>query len=70
MITEIEKVIIIISIGSGAMTVSHVKNSYFWVVSKYSNLKMNETLRLFSSATLVQGLFGLLISITLYIFLT
>jgi GntP family gluconate:H+ symporter len=69
-ISEIEKVIFIISIGSGAMTVSHVNDSYFWVVSKYSNLKMNETLRFFSSATLVQGLFGLLISITLYIFLT
>ena len=69
-VSEIEKVIFIISIGSGAMTISHVNDSYFWVVSKYSNLRMNETIKFFSTATLVQGLFGLIISITLYIFLT
>ena len=68
--SEIEKVILLISIGSGAMTISHVNDSYFWVVSKYSDIKMNEALKFFSSATLIQGVFGLLISISLYIFLT
>ena len=38
-IGEIEKVLLITSIGSGAMTVSHVNDSYFWVVTKYSNLE-------------------------------
>ena len=68
--SEIEKVILLISIGSGAMTISHVNDSYFWVVSKYSDIKMNEALKFFSSATLIQGVFGLLISISLYICLT
>ena len=70
MTSELEKVILIVSIGSGAMTISHINDSYFWVVSKYSNIEMNDVLKFFSSATLIQGLFGLLVSITLYIFLT
>ncbi len=70
MTSELEKVILIISIGSGAMTISHINDSYFWVVSKYSNIEMNDVLKFFSTTTLIQGLFGLLTSITLYIFLT
>ena len=69
-ISEIEKVIFIISIGSGAMTVSHVNDSYFWVVSKYSNISMADTIKFFTTATLIQGIIGLIISITLFIFLT
>ena len=70
MTSELEKVILIISIGSGAMTISHINDSYFWVVSKYSNIEMNDVLKFFSTTTLIQGLFGLLASIILYIFLT
>jgi len=69
-ISEIEKVIFIISIGSGAMTVSHVNDSYFWVVSKYSNISMADTIKFFTTATFIQGIIGLIISITLFIFLT
>ena len=70
MTSELEKVILIVSIGSGAMTISHINDSYFWVVSKYSNIEMNDVLKFFSTTTLIQGLFGLLTSISLYIFLT
>ena len=70
MTSELKKVILIVSIGSGAMTISHINDSYFWVVSKYSNIEMNDVLKFFSTTTLIQGLFGLLTSITLYIFLT
>ena len=69
MISELEKVILIISIGSGAMTISHINDSYFWVVSKYSNIKMNDVLKFFSTATLIQGLTGLLLSIIIFIFI-
>ena len=69
MTSELEKVILIISIGSGAMTISHVNDSYFWVVTKYSNIEMNYVLKYFSSATLIQGLTGLVLSIFIFIFL-
>ena len=68
MTSELEKVILIISIGSGAKTISHVNDSYFWVVTKYSNIEMNEVLKYFS-ATLIQGLTGLVLSIFIFIFL-
>ena len=69
MTSELEKVILIISIGSGAMTISHINDSYFWVVSKYSNIEMNDVLKFFSTATLIQGLTGLLVSIIIFIFI-
>ena len=69
MTSELEKIILIISIGSGAMTISHINDSYFWVVSKYSNIEMNDVLKFFSTATLVQGLTGLLLSIIIFIFI-
>ena len=69
MSSELEKVILIISIGSGAMTISHVNDSYFWVVTKYSNIEMNDVLKYFSSATLIQGLTGLVLSILMFFFL-
>ena len=67
--SDIGKVITIIAIGSGSMTVSHVNDSYFWVVSKYSGLQLKHALRYFTIATLIQGLVGLSLSIILYIFL-
>jgi len=69
MTSELEKVILIISIGSGAMTISHINDSYFWVVSKYSNIEMNDVLKYFSTATLIQGITGLIMSIIIFIFL-
>ena len=69
MTSELEKVILIISIGSGAMTISHINDSYFWVVSKYSNIEMNDVIKFFSTATLIQGLTGLLLSIIIFIFI-
>jgi len=69
MTSELEKVILIISIGSGAMTISHINDSYFWVVSKYSNIEMNDVLKFFSTATLIQGITGLITSIIIFIFL-
>ena len=69
-ISEIEKVLLITSIGSGAMTVSHINDSYFWVVTKYSNLEIKEVIRFFTTATLLQGLIGLLFSIVSFLILT
>ena len=67
--SDIGKVLTIIAIGSGAMTVSHINDSYFWVVSKYSDLQLKNALRYFTIATLIQGLIGLSLSIILYILL-
>ena len=69
-IGEIQKILLITSIGSGAMTVSHFNDSYFWVVTKYSNLEIKEVIKFFSTATLIQGLIGLLASVVVFLLLT
>lgn len=38
------------------MTISHANDSYFWVVSQFSNLDTTTAYKTHSMATLVQGL--------------
>ena len=66
-ITEVA--LTVLAIGAGAMTVSHVNDSYFWVVSQFSNLSLNTALKGHTLATLVQGLTAMLIIIVLYFFI-
>jgi GntP family gluconate:H+ symporter len=48
------------SIGAGAMTVSHANDSYFWVVSQFSNMDTDTAYKAYSTATLVQGVVTIL----------
>ena len=43
--TEIGKVWVILSLGVGAMTVSHANDSYFWIVSEMGGLSSDEAFR-------------------------
>ena len=54
--TELAKTFVVLSIGAGAMTFSHVNDSYFWVVSKFGDLDITNALRIHSLATAVQGI--------------
>lgn len=44
------------AIGSGAMVVSHTNDSYFWVVSRFGGLSINQTLKGLTLTTLWMGL--------------
>lgn len=46
----------VIAIGGGAMTFSHANDSYFWVVSQFSGLKVSDAYRSYSIVSAVQGL--------------
>jgi GntP family gluconate:H+ symporter len=48
------------AVGCGSMVVSHANDSYFWVVSQFSGLKVTTTYRAHSAATLIQGIVGIL----------
>ncbi|UCH11793.1 MAG: GntP family permease [Fidelibacterota bacterium] len=58
--------LVVMAIGSGAMTVSHVNDSYFWVVSQFSDLTVAQAYRSFTFATLFQGVTGLVTTLLLY----
>jgi len=46
----------ILSLGAGSMCVSHMNDSYFCVVSRFSGISATATLKVFTTATLLMGL--------------
>jgi GntP family gluconate:H+ symporter len=50
----------VLAIGAGSLTVSHVNDSYFWVVSKFSEMDTSVALKTHTVATLIMGLTGLM----------
>ena len=59
--SEMGKVLSVLAIGAGAMTVSHLNDSYFWVVSQFSKMSTNVALRSHTVATLLQGIAAILL---------
>ncbi|MEM9363260.1 MAG: GntP family permease [Bacteroidota bacterium] len=69
LISEIDKALGVLAIGAGAMTVSHINDSYFWVVSQFSNMEVKTALKGHSLATLFQGLVAITLILLLGIFM-
>lgn len=53
--SETGKLLAMLSMGAGSMMVSHANDSYFWVVSRFSGINSDTTLKIYSSATIVMG---------------
>ena len=47
---------ITLSIGAGSMMISHVNDSYFWIISKKSEMNLKNSLLYFSSMTIFQSI--------------
>lgn len=54
--SEMGRVLVVLAIGAGAMTVSHVNDSYFWVVTQFSKMDVALGYRTLTVATLLQGI--------------
>ena len=67
--SEMGKVLSVLAIGAGAMTVSHLNDSYFWVVSQFSKMSTNVALRSHTIATFLQGITAILLIQVLSLFL-
>jgi GntP family gluconate:H+ symporter len=63
------RALVVLAIGSGSMTVSHLNDSYFWVVSQFSKMDTGTALRCHTLATLIQGITGIIFIIVLRIIL-
>ncbi|MEO0571801.1 MAG: GntP family permease [Bacteroidota bacterium] len=63
----VHKALVVLAIGAGAMTVSHVNDSYFWVVAEFSKMDMKTALKGHTLATLFQGLTGIGVIILLFL---
>ena len=62
-----DKALAVLAVGAGAMTVSHINDSYFWVVSQFSNINVKTALRGHTLGTLLQGITGILMILLLYV---
>ncbi|MDG4867428.1 GntP family permease [Guyparkeria sp. 1SP6A2] len=62
--SEMGTVLAVMAVGAGAMTVSHANDSFFWVVSQFSRMKVATGYRAFTTATLLQGVSAM---ITIYL---
>lgn len=67
--SDLGRCMTVLAIGSGAMTLSHVNDSYFWVVTKSLGLSVKEGISSFSLATFFQGITGLVVVLLMYFFL-
>lgn len=48
-------VFVILAMGAGSMVVSHANDSYFWVVTKFSNLDVGTAYKTYSTGTIILG---------------
>ncbi len=58
--SPVGKSLLVLAIGAGAMTVSHLNDSYFWVVSQFSDMDASLTLKTLTPATFIQGITGII----------
>ena len=58
--SEMGRVLTVMAIGAGAMTVSHANDSFFWVVTQFSRMPVAVAYRAQTVATLIQGIAGIL----------
>ena len=67
--SPIAKVLVIMAIGAGSMTVSHANDSYFWVVSQFSDMDTKAAYKCQTGVTAVMGVTTLVIVFLLSRFL-
>ena len=54
--TTLGKVLVVLAIGAGSMVASHANDSYFWVVSQFSDMKTEEAYKCQTGMTAVMGI--------------
>jgi GntP family gluconate:H+ symporter len=59
--TEIAKALAVIAIGAGASVVSHANDSFFWVVTQLSDMKVNQGYRTHSLGTAILGFSAMIV---------
>lgn len=55
-VSPLAKVLVIMAIGAGSMTVSHANDSYFWAVSQFSDMNTKQAYKCQTGMTAVMGI--------------
>jgi GntP family gluconate:H+ symporter len=69
-VTEMQKAMVVIAIGAGSAVVSHANDSFFWVVTQLTGMKVKAGYKLFTLGTLVLGASAALVVFLCYLILT
>jgi len=67
--SPIGRVLAVLSIGAGAMIISHANDSYFWVVSQLSNMDVTTAYKTHTVGTLITGVSSFIIVLVLTLIL-
>ena len=67
--TPVLAAITVIAIGAGAMTVSHANDSFFWVVTNFGDMKVEDGYKTQTLGTLVTGIAAMANVFILYLLL-
>jgi GntP family gluconate:H+ symporter len=59
--SPIGSILTVMSIGAGAMIVSHANDSYFWVVAQFTGMDVKTAYKSLTVATLIQGLVTMIV---------
>jgi GntP family gluconate:H+ symporter len=68
-ISEADKAMVVIAIGAGSLIVSHVNDSYFWVVTQLSGMDVKTGYRLHTTGTLIIGAAAMAALYVMFMFL-
>ncbi len=60
--SDLGRVLVVMAIGAGAMTVSHANDSFFWVVTQFSKMSVAQAYRAQTMATLIQGVTAIVVT--------
>mgnify|MGYP000902505934 CR=1 FL=1 len=69
MTSNISKVLVVLAIAAGSMTVSHANDAYFWIVSEFSDMDTRQAYKCQTGMTLVVGIVSILFIYILSLFL-
>lgn len=67
--SPLAKVIVVLAIGAGSMVASHANDSYFWVVSQFSDMKTEEAYKCQTGMTAVMGITVIIVLFIVSLFL-
>src|SRR5699024_3701800 len=59
--------LVVMATGAGSMVVSHVNDSYYWVVKEFSGMSVNQAYKGQTMATLLQGIVAIIVTFILWI---
>ncbi len=66
-VEPLDLTLLVMAVGSGAMTISHANDAWFWVVSQFTGLSQRDAYRTHTLLTGLQGLVSLVVVCLIYL---